>query len=584
MKKLQSKLILILTAFATVASAFAPMTVRAADIPPTTVPVGEWSVSTLARNSAEWKIESYKVDRGLAAWTELHVSSSKRRLYAFDGVKSRLLAELSASDWDNKDAGFVESVKGSYDAADGIVVWTMFDGQDREIFSFDGESVKKVSDNTYDDRHPITGNGRIAWTSQPDSQYNLMVRESNGKLTPLASWHVMNYTFSAKTLFWQGNQANQTWFSVFRNDGKMTTTVGKGDDRPMTQYFFVDGKGTAAWEYSTKRWDYDHRETFVSYLGNPALRVLERYVPPRNTRIEDMDNGNVMVNVYDWQYMRITERNALIQTNAGLGEKTLFQKEAMSKVRYMDEGYVMQREPNANIAMVLRKSTGEDFLTLEPIIKDRFDADGMTAAGARVGGGVVLYAKGQSEIAASSVEATDLDVQNGDVIWTEGSGETKILKYAGSTVLVKTTAYGAKKISGYLVKTTGSSAVYLAGSDGRRYLFPTATQFNDWYGDFRSVRTVSKATLSTMPLVGNVLLRPGKHLVKSPSSNRVYAVGEEGTIYALADAETAKSIFGKDWKSMIVVMGDSQFAEYKVGPSVASDLAYYATLAKKINR
>jgi hypothetical protein len=122
-------------------------------------------------------------------------------------------------------------------------------------------------------------------------------KEADGRLSRLASWHILNYAFSGKTLFWQNIQPNENWFSVYRNDGKNTFIVGKGDDRPLTKYFLVDGKGSAAWEYSTKSWEYDKRETFISYQGSPALRVLQRDVPPRNTRLEDTDGTSVIVNV-----------------------------------------------------------------------------------------------------------------------------------------------------------------------------------------------------------------------------------------------------------------------------------------------
>jgi hypothetical protein len=583
MKNLRIKLVSFVTFLATVASIVSPFAARAADIPPTSAQVGEWSVSTLAKDGADWKIESYKVDRALAVWSEVNSASTKRRLYAFDGVKSRLLAEMPVADWNNLDTYFVENVAGAYDAADGLVVWIMNDGADREVYVFDGDAVKKVSDNTYDDRHPVTGAGRIAWSSYPTAnQYNLMVKEADGRLVRLSSWHILNYAFSGKTLFWQNIQPNENWFSVYRNDGKNTFVVGKGDDRPLTKYFLTDGKGSAAWEYSTKSWEYDKRETFISYQGSPALRVLQRDVPPRNTRLEDTDGTSVIVNVFDWQYRRITERNALIQADFA-GEKAISEKVAMSKVRFMNGGYVMHREPEANISLVLRGSHGEDIITEGAVIMDMFDADGPSAAGGRVGGGMYLHTEGKTDLVASTVETSSVAVKNGDVAWTEGVAGSKVLKFAGKSVVVKA-AYGAKRATGYLVKAAGSSAVYLAAEDGRRYLFPSSKEFFDWYEGFGSVRTVPAAALAKIPLSGKVLFRGGEHLLKTKTTSKVYVIGDNGRIHALASENAAKDVFGNDWKTRIITVGDSQLADYEVGASISDRLSYFATLAKQTVR
>ena len=234
MIKLKSKILVAFTTLMAVVSACMPMSVRAADLPPSRQTVGSWSVSTLARSTADWKLEAYKLDKGIVAWTETSAIGSKRRLYAFDGVSTRMLAEMAASEWGGDSSGFVEAVKGDFDVADGLVVWTMNDGNDREIYSFDGDAVKKVSDNSYDDRHPITNAGRIAWTSQPNAggAYNLMLKDAKGTQR-VAAWHAMNYAFSGKTLYWLNKLPSENWMRVFRNDGNSTLAIGEGDDRPM---------------------------------------------------------------------------------------------------------------------------------------------------------------------------------------------------------------------------------------------------------------------------------------------------------------------------------------------------------------
>ncbi|MEY4723113.1 MAG: hypothetical protein RLZZ324_626, partial [Candidatus Parcubacteria bacterium] len=279
MTNFKKNLVLALASVTTIMSVVAPFGARAADLPPSNATQGDWTVSTLARNTADWKIESYKLDKGLVAWTELNTAGTKRRLYAFDSVTTKLLAEMPSTEWSGDTSGFVEAVKGDYDVADGTVAWEMNDGHDREIYSWNGDAVTKVSDNSYDDRHPVVGQGRIAWTSQPSASgaYNLMVKDANG-VKRLASWQVSNYAFSGKTLFWLNKNYGENWFRVFRNDGFYTTAVGQGDDRPMAKYFITDDKGSAAWEYSTKNWSYDKRIIYVSTLGAQAFQLLQRDV------------------------------------------------------------------------------------------------------------------------------------------------------------------------------------------------------------------------------------------------------------------------------------------------------------------
>jgi len=147
-----------------------------------TVVSGPWTVSTLASDHDGWTVESYKVDRDLVAWTEVNVALKQRQLMTFDGVSAKTLATIPFSDWEDSDIStFVDPVAGSYDAADGLVVWVQRDGtstNDREIFGYDGAKTYQVSTNTYDDRHPVTSRGRVAWTSAPGSQsYNLMLRD-----------------------------------------------------------------------------------------------------------------------------------------------------------------------------------------------------------------------------------------------------------------------------------------------------------------------------------------------------------------------------------------------------------------------
>jgi len=542
--------------------------VSAAEIAPVTTDVGGWAVTTLAKDAGDVRIEAIKVSGGLSAWTE--TKGSKRTLYAYDGTQIRTLGTFDKSDWADDGNGFYEAVYGNFDVADGIVVWTMGDGKDREIYQWAGDAVTQVSNNTYDDRHPITSAGRIVWTSQPSAAYNLMVKDQFG-LRRLDSWHVLNYSMSGPNIFWLNKLPGEGWFRVFVNGGLVNAPVGQGDDRALTQYFIPDGKGSVAWEYSTKRWDYDKRETFVSYGGAAAYRVIQRDVPPMVTRLEDMDAGTVMMNVTDLLYTKITEKTSLLKVGGGT-ETTVYRKASPTKVRFMNGGYVRHREPDANTSLVFRSNT-EEFLTLDAVILDRFDADSLAAAGARVGGGLIAFDGKVSVLIPSTVETTEVSTNDGGIVWIEGTSGSKVLKTASKPVSVRTAA-GPAFLTGRLVKTAAASAVFYAAADGKRYVFADEATFKSWFADFRSVQTISPTAMAAMPLGGKVLLTPGTSLIRPKSTGRVYAIGKDGSVHWMTSPQIVERYFGQYWNLSVVTVDDVTFADYPVGAVINESMDY----------
>ncbi len=567
-----------ITAVATLLSLFSTVSPAvAAEANPALVTFDPWEVATLSRDTADSQIEAYKVDKNLVAWTEL--SGSTRKLYAFDGAQTRLLAAFDKADWKDDGAGFYDSIKGNFDVADGIVTWTMSDGHDREIYSFDGDAVKKVSDNSYDDRHPITSAGRVAWTSQPgETAYNLMVKDRYG-IRRVDAWPVTNYAFSGSSLFWLNVRPNENWMHVLVNTGLVNSVVGQADDRPLTKYFIADGKGNVAWEYSTKNWAYDKRITYVSVNGAPAIEMIQRDVPPMVTRLEDMDNGKVMMNVNDLLLTDLQHKDVLLEVTNYYMQKAIWRKESMGKVRYMDGGYVSMREPNA-ITPIMFHSTDsgfEDLITYDPVILDRFDADGSAAAGARLGGGLVTRIDGKSVVIPSTVETADLTVKNGNIAWIEGVAGKQALKFATTKVTVKTAA-GPVRYTGHLVKSAAGPTVYFAAMDGKRYVFSGEGQFYSYFPDFNSVQTLSAAKLASMPVGGVVLYQPGTKLLKTASSPKIYSIAKDGSIHWVLNEETLQAVYGLNWKAKIAIVDETELASYTMSGPISSNLAYLSAL------
>jgi hypothetical protein len=535
--------------------------------------VGSWNVTTLAVDNGS-KIESFKVDRDLVAWTELTTDGKSRLLYGFDGSRSVLLATMALSDWDaDKSNTFYDYVEGNYDVRDGLIVWVGSDATDREIWSWDGYTTARVSDNTYDDRHPVTSRGKVAWTSQPDSAYNLMVKDSSG-VRRLDSWQVMNYAWSGGNIYWLNMKAGENWFRVFVSDGKTVTAVGEADDRPIKEYFYVDGNGTAAWEYSTKKWDYDKRVVYLSYNGTAARRVIQRDVPPNITRVEDVEGGEILFNSRDLLTSLYTN-TSLIRTS-GWNEQYITRKTSMMKARFVGGKVVRHLVQDTSSALVFGGS--EDYMSYDHIILDRWESDGDVVAGALLKGGVQLWFDGTVTQVASGNQASSVKVGQGTAAWVEKTASgTATLKCAQRTVLVRngsTTRY----VSGKLIKESGSPAVYVASSDGLIYAFPGEGQFRSWYSDFRSLRTYPKGSLTGLLKGGNVLYRPGSRLIKTASSPRVYKVAEGGVLQWVTSADIFLQVYGSEWNRKIDTIPDAQLADYAFGTSINDPNKYYMAL------
>ena len=128
-------------------------------------------------------------------------------------------------------------------------------------------------------------------------------------------------------------------------------------------------------------------------------------------------------------------------------------------------------------------------------------------------------------------------------------------------------APGGNCTDGTLIKAS-APAIYYCGKDGKRYVFVNQKVYLSWYKDFSGVTTVSDATLSSIPIGGNVTYRPGTRMVKIQSDPRVYVVAQDGTLRVIPDEATAKALFGANWNKMIDDISDAFFVNYTVGTAV----------------
>ncbi|MEK7159290.1 MAG: hypothetical protein AAB766_02195, partial [Patescibacteria group bacterium] len=122
-------------------------------------------------------------------------------------------------------------------------------------------------------------------------------------------------------------------------------------------------------------------------------------------------------------------------------------------------------------------------------------------------------------------------------------------------------ASAATLSAGDLIKASGA-AVYYYAADGKRYTFPTAATYSTWYADFKSVKTITDKELSAIDLAGNVVVRPGTKLVKITTVPKVFAVSPKGKLSHVASEAAAKTLFGANWKSMVIDVPDGFWTNY----------------------
>lgn len=117
-------------------------------------------------------------------------------------------------------------------------------------------------------------------------------------------------------------------------------------------------------------------------------------------------------------------------------------------------------------------------------------------------------------------------------------------------------------------------AVYFYGDDGKRHAFPNEKVFFTWYADFDDVVVVTDDYIASLTLGRNVTYHPGTKMVKFPSLNTVYAVGETGELRAVGSEDVARSLYGSNWNTKIDDISEAFYGNYRFGDDIDSSSDY----------
>ena len=133
--------------------------------------------------------------------------------------------------------------------------------------------------------------------------------------------------------------------------------------------------------------------------------------------------------------------------------------------------------------------------------------------------------------------------------------------------VVRTDGQTVRLEAGGLFRGETLSGVYLVNADGTRSVFPTAHVFESYGYSFDDVVMVKDDQLSALDSGPRVTVASGE-LVKIQSDNRVFQVGEGGMLHHVPDEDTALSLFGADWASMITDINVVFWGDYTIGSSL----------------
>ncbi len=117
-----------------------------------------------------------------------------------------------------------------------------------------------------------------------------------------------------------------------------------------------------------------------------------------------------------------------------------------------------------------------------------------------------------------------------------------------------------------VIKSPISDTVYFVDENGVRHPFPNRMVYESWYGsDFSQVQTVPVAEIAKLQLGKSIVVRPGKYLLKVPSSPKVYAVEPGGVLRHIDSLDLMVRLYGEEWQKRVRDISEVFFDHYTVG-------------------
>ena len=122
----------------------------------------------------------------------------------------------------------------------------------------------------------------------------------------------------------------------------------------------------------------------------------------------------------------------------------------------------------------------------------------------------------------------------------------------------------------FMDKNHPDNTFYLA-TDNKRYVFPSISGsnykqdvMNSWQVDPLKIKTVDSTQSDSYAIGGNIILRPGSGLIKTPEIATIYGVGSRGKLHKVSYEQLTK-LYGSDWDSRLSIVPSVFFVNYLFG-------------------
>lgn len=163
-------------------------------------------------------------------------------------------------------------------------------------------------------------------------------------------------------------------------------------------------------------------------------------------------------------------------------------------------------------------------------------------------------------------------------------GDGMAPKFSGLTSVVSMTD---PFTTGSVWKSANNSAMYYFDGQ-RRWVFPNTATYISWYPTYGGIKTVTLDQLSSVPIGGNITVRPGTYLVKTNNNTSTYAVepfkdvtrGPAGTLRVIDSETRAAALYGADWRNRVIDVPSAFFVNYNTGIPISTNKHPAGTLIK----
>lgn len=177
------------------------------------------------------------------------------------------------------------------------------------------------------------------------------------------------------------------------------------------------------------------------------------------------------------------------------------------------------------------------------------------------------------------IDAADRGIVEEPLFWSlprDADQQTKTLDLARYSQLCES-VLAPHPHPGDLIKSPASD-VYYYGEDENRHAFPDESVFRSWYPKDADILTVAGYQLATIPLGGNVTLRPGL-LTRIVGSAAVYVVDVGRELRPFVSPSLIEALFGPSWATFIREIGAALVQNYSLGTPISSVTDRIAGLA-----